>query len=77
MLGMPYEDTASELEANQILARRTEIQEGCVPDFTQLITCGVDVQKNNLYYTVRAWGFGVISRIYSTVLLKILMNLRN
>lgn len=61
-LGMPYEDTASELEANQILARRTEIQEGCVPDFTQLITCGVDVQKNNLYYTVRAWGFGVISQ---------------
>lgn len=61
-LGMPYEDTASELEANQILERRTEIQEGCVPDFTQLITCGVDVQKNNLYYTVRAWGFGVISQ---------------
>lgn len=61
-LGLPYEDTAATLEAEMVLNRRTELQEGCVPDFTQLITCGVDVQKNNLYYTVRAWGAGVISQ---------------
>lgn len=61
-LGMPYEDTASALETDQIFARRTELQEGCVPDFTQLITCGVDVQKNNLYFVVRAWGYGVVSQ---------------
>lgn len=61
-LGMPYEDTASELETEQILARRTELQEGCVPDFTQLITCGIDVQKNNFYFVVRAWGYGLVSQ---------------
>lgn len=61
-LGLPYEDTASELEAQQVLQRRTDLPEGQIPAYTQLITCGVDVQKNNLYYTVRAWGAGIISQ---------------
>ena len=27
------------------------------PAATQLLTCGVDVQKESLYYTIRAWGY--------------------
>ena len=30
---------------------------GEAPEGVQLITCGVDCQKNGLYYTVRGWGF--------------------
>ena len=64
-LGEPWEDTTSELDSKIVMDHRTELQECVVPDYTQLITAGVDVQKYKFYWTVRAWGAGVTSQCIS------------
>ena len=33
-------------------------REGPVPEGVRVLTAGVDVQKRNLYYTIRGWGVG-------------------
>lgn len=40
-----------------VLETRTALGRGVVPDWAKLVTMGVDVQKNGLYYVVRGWGF--------------------
>lgn len=55
-LGEPWEDKAATLDSSKVLEKQTELEEGVVPDYTQLITAGVDVQKNRMYWTIRAWG---------------------
>jgi len=41
----------------EVLALRSDYDQGDLPSGVQLITAGVDVQKNGLYYVVRGWGF--------------------
>ena len=62
-LGEPWEDVGSTAGAQKVLDNRGVYTRGMVPDWAQIITCGVDVQQNCLYYTVDAWGQG--KKIYN------------
>lgn len=55
-LAEPWEDTKLKTNADLVLERQTEIDEFIVPAWAKLLTAGVDVQENCLYWTIRAWG---------------------
>lgn len=55
-LAEPWEDTKLKTNAELVLERQTEYEEFVVPDWTKLLTAGVDVQENCLYWTIRAFG---------------------
>lgn len=55
-LAEPFENTQVKLNSDKVLERASEYEEGIVPDKTILLTGGVDVQKDRMYYTIRAWG---------------------
>ena len=55
-LAEPWEDTRLKTSIDIVLARQTEYEEYVVPDWTKVLTAGVDVQETSLYYTIRAWG---------------------
>ena len=42
-------------------ALRGEYQPGQIPAGVQMLTAGVDVQRDGLYYVIRGWGFGATS----------------
>jgi phage terminase large subunit GpA-like protein len=55
-LAEPWEDTKLKTNAEMVMERQTEIPEWTMPEWTKLVTGGVDVQENCLYWTIRAWG---------------------
>lgn len=55
-LAEPWEDTRLKTSIDLVLARQTEYEEYVVPEWTKVLTAGVDVQETSLYYTIRAWG---------------------
>ena len=55
-LAEPWEDTKLKTNADLVLERQTESAEFVVPDWAKMLTAGVDVQENCLYWTIRAWG---------------------
>lgn len=55
-LAEPWEDTKLKTSADLVMERQTEIPELVVPEWAKLLTAGVDVQENCLYWTIRAWG---------------------
>ena len=55
-LAEPWEDTKLKTNAEMVLERQTEVEPFALPDWTKLVTGGVDVQENCLYWTIRAWG---------------------
>lgn len=55
-LAEPWEDTRLKTSAELVLERQTEVPQLIVPDWAKIITAGVDVQENCLYWTIRAWG---------------------
>ncbi len=55
-LAEPWEDTKLKTNADLVLERQTEYEELIVPDWAKLLTAGVDVQENCLYWSIRAWG---------------------
>lgn len=55
-LAEPWEDTKLKTNADLVMERRTETPEFVVPAWAKLITGGIDVQENCLYWTIRAWG---------------------
>jgi len=61
-LGEPWEDKAATLDSDIVLSKRTDLPECVVPDYTQLLTGGVDVQVNRMYWTIRAWGAKMTSQ---------------
>lgn len=61
--GEPWENVGSSPGIEKVLACQGDTTEGVVPDWAQLITAGVDVQKACLYYVIRAWGAGKRSRL--------------
>ncbi len=61
-LGEPWEDKASTLDSGIVLEKQTDIPEGVVPSWAQVLTAGVDVQKYGFYWTVRAWGYNLTSQ---------------
>ncbi len=48
-------------EWQSVLATRGTYGRGQVPAGVRLITCGVDVQKEGLYYVIRGWGVNAAS----------------
>lgn len=61
-LAEPWEDTATHTDEDMVLERQTDLEEYVVPDWAKMLTAGVDVQQNCLYYTVRAWGDYITSQ---------------
>lgn len=55
-LAEPWEDTKLKTNADTVMDRQTDIPEFTIPDWAKLLTAGVDVQENCLYWTIRAWG---------------------
>lgn len=55
-LAEPWEDTKLKTSAELVLERRTETPEFVLPEWTRLLTGGVDVQEDSFYWTIRAWG---------------------
>jgi len=55
-LAEPWEDTKLKTNAEMVMERQTEAPEWTLPEWTKLVTGGVDVQENCLYWTIRAWG---------------------
>lgn len=61
-LAEPWEDTKLKTNADMVLERQTELQPYVVPEWAKLLTGGVDVQQNCLYWTIRAWGDYITSQ---------------
>ena len=55
-LAEPWEDTKLKTNADLVLERQTELPEFTVPSWAKMLTGGVDVQENCIYWTIRAWG---------------------
>lgn len=55
-LAEPWEDTKLKTTTELVLERQTELPALMVPPWTKILTGGVDVQENCLYYSIRAWG---------------------
>ena len=61
-LAEPWEDTKLKTSADLVLERQTDIPELIVPSWSKMLTAGVDVQENCIYWTIRAWGNFVTSQ---------------
>ena len=55
-LAEPWEDTKLKTSAELVMERQTEVAQFMVPAWAKMLTAGVDVQENSLYWTIRAWG---------------------
>lgn len=55
-LAEPWEDTKLKTNADLVLERQTEIPAWELPEWTKLLTGGIDVQENCVYWVIRAWG---------------------
>ena len=61
-LAEPWEDTATHTDEDMVLERQTDTPELMVPDWAKMLTGGVDVQKDCLYFDIRAWGDYITSQ---------------
>lgn len=57
-LGWPWLEKESELDADVLRGRQTALPAGTVPPEAVILTAGVDVQADWLYYAIRAHGVG-------------------
>lgn len=55
-LGEPWENEKVKLSEEMILEHQAEELQGVVPDWAQLITIGVDVQRTCIYFDIVAFG---------------------
>ncbi len=55
-LAEPWQDRITTTDADMVLARQSEYERFEVPEQAHLLTGGVDVQKDCVYWTIRAWG---------------------
>ena len=55
-LAEPWEDTRLKTSSELVLECQTDTEEFIVPDWAELLTGGIDVQENCVYWTIRAWG---------------------
>ena len=61
-LGEPWESKSAVMEADIVLKHKTDCPMYVVPDWCQLLTGGVDVQKGYLYWQIDCWGPGITSQ---------------
>lgn len=62
-LAEPWEDTKLKTNAETVMERQTDLPEFVVPEWTRLLTAGVDVQETSLFYIIRAWGEYLTSQL--------------
>lgn len=55
-LAEAWEDTKLKTSKDLVLERQTDLEQFVIPEWTKLLTGGIDVQENCLYWTLRAWG---------------------
>lgn len=55
-LAEPWEDLDTHTDVDMVLARQTDVPVMVVPEWAELLTAGIDVQKNSVYWAIRAWG---------------------
>lgn len=55
-LAEPWEDTKLKTSVETVMERQTDVPEYVVPEWARILTGGVDIQENCLYWTIRAWG---------------------
>ena len=55
-LAEPWVDKSSRMQSDVVMEKQLPYDRGHVPADAQLITCGVDVQLDHFWYSVRAWG---------------------
>lgn len=55
-LAEPWEDTKLRTNADLVMERQTEVPAWELPEWTKLLTGGIDVQETCVYWTIRAWG---------------------
>lgn len=61
-LAEPWEDTKLKTTADLVLERQTDYKQYIIPDWAKLLTAGVDVQENCLYWSIRAFGNYITSQ---------------
>jgi len=54
-LAEPWEDTKLKTNADLVMERQTDVPAWELPEWAKLLTGGIDVQENCLYWTIRAW----------------------
>jgi phage terminase large subunit GpA-like protein len=62
-----WEEKAEETSAENVTKLAVDYPSGLVPDQVQVLTAGVDVQKDHFYYVIRGWGFGEESWLIRSV----------
>lgn len=55
-LAEPWENKANRMQSDIVLEKKLNYLRGTMPAEAQLVTCGVDVQLDHFWYSVRAWG---------------------
>lgn len=55
-LAEPWEETKLKTSTELVLERQTDLEQYILPEWTKLLTGGIDVQETCLYWTIRAWG---------------------
>jgi len=55
-LAEPWESEATKMRSDAVLMMAADHMRGQVPDEAIILTCGIDVQKDHFWWTVRAWG---------------------
>lgn len=55
-LALPWTPLAATMRSDAVMALQLDYDRGVIPEDAQIITCGVDVQADCFWYTVRAWG---------------------
>lgn len=55
-LAEPWENKANRMQSDTVLDKKLNYLRGTMPAEAQLLTCGVDVQLDHFWYSVRAWG---------------------
>lgn len=61
-LAEPWEDTKLNTSVELVMECQTDVAEFVVPDWAKMLTGGIDVQENCIYWTIRAWGDFVTSQ---------------
>lgn len=64
-LGWPWIEKAEDLKEERLLALKTSLQPGTVPNDAVVLTAGVDRKKDQLHFVIRAWGSGERSWLIS------------
>lgn len=55
-LAEPWEDKSSRMKSDVVMEKALPYERGRMPAAAQLVTCGIDVQLDHFFYSVRAWG---------------------